>query len=53
MLLKRHLKFYKSSLNFNISRTTYKEFLGVQESAFVAFGGLFFRVIDPLYFGGP
>jgi hypothetical protein len=28
------------------------KFLGVQESTFVAFGGLFFWVLEPLYFGG-
>jgi hypothetical protein len=48
------LKFYKSSLNSNINRTTYREFyfLSVCELALIVFGGLFFWVLDPFYFGG-
>jgi hypothetical protein len=37
-----HLKFYKSSLNSESNIEGMYVFLGVQESAFVVFGGLFF-----------
>jgi hypothetical protein len=47
MLKECHMKFYKSSSNFNSNRTTYKECFGVWEHAFVMFDGLFFWIIDP------
>jgi hypothetical protein len=47
------MKFYKSFWNSNSNRVTTQIFLGVWESAFVMFGGLFLLVLDPVYFGGP
>ncbi len=37
-----HLKFYKSSLNFNSNKATYNECLSVWEPAFVVFSDFFF-----------
>ncbi len=52
-MISERLSLYKSSLSFNSSRATYKEFvLGVRELTFVVFDGLLFKVPDPLYFGG-
>ncbi len=42
LLYECHLKFYKSSLNFNSNKATHKECLDVWEPAFVEFSDLFF-----------
>jgi hypothetical protein len=55
VLGKRHLKFYKSSLNSNNSKATYIQgvFLSVQEPAFVVFSDLFFKeFLTPFTLGG-
>ncbi len=47
------MKFYKSCLNSNSNRATYKEFLGVCEPAFVMFGDSFLEFfIDPFTLKG-
>jgi len=52
VLYEHHLQFYKSSLNCNSNRATYKEFLRCLRIGFVVFCGLFFSVLDPLYLWG-
>jgi hypothetical protein len=47
-----HLKFYKSSRNFNSNKITYKEFFGCLKTGFILFSDLFFLVLDPFYFEG-
>jgi hypothetical protein len=44
-----HLKFYKSSLNYN---SNIQQFLGVWELAFVAFNGFFFKLLISSIVGG-
>jgi hypothetical protein len=49
VLYERHLQFYKSSLNSNSNKATYKFYL-FRVICFVMLGGLFFWVFDSLYF---
>jgi hypothetical protein len=55
--LKRYVNTTWSSKNHLWTLITIKQhtnnFVGVWEPVFVAFGGLFFWVFDPLYFEGP
>jgi hypothetical protein len=46
------VKFYKSSLNFNSNRTTYKEFFGCLGTSLYNVQWFVFLIFDPLYFGG-
>ncbi len=51
MLCKCHLQFYKSALNSNSNRATYKEFF--EWSSFLVFGDLFFfEFLTPSTLGG-
>jgi hypothetical protein len=52
LLYKCHMKFYKSSLNSNSNRGTYKEFFGCLGVEFCCVWWFVFWVLDPLYFWG-
>ncbi len=47
MLQECHLKFYKSSLNSNSNRTTYKEFCWCLGTTLCTFGGFVFEFLTP------
>jgi hypothetical protein len=46
------MKFYKSSLNSNSNRATYKEFSWCSGIAFIVFDGLFFNFLTLFTLGG-
>jgi hypothetical protein len=52
LLWEHHLKFYKSSWNFNSKIQHTRHFLGVWELAFVVFDGFFFDFLTPSTLGG-